>query len=200
MLRRVLFESRIFNNQIGETMLAKLFDLKDTKEKGKGLFAKKLIPKGTIVCFECKKCRVLTADELGYDKMSGVEKMKLLDWAYRKKDGVFVAPCDETRYINHSCNANVLGTELGFDITVRDIQKGEEATYDYRDFYDDVKMPCSCKEKNCCKVVTFVHPVPNELKEFWDKKVKSALKFVNKVKQPLEKELRENGIFLPFKY
>lgn len=180
-------------------MIAKLFDVKETKEKGKGLFAKEFIPKGTIVCFECKKCRVLTAGELGYDKMPESEKMKLLDWAYRKEDGLFVAPCDDTRYINHSCNANVLGTEFGFDIAVRDIQKGEEATYDYRDFYDDVKMPCRCKEENCCKVVTFTHPVPKELKEFWDKKVKSALKLVNNVKQPLKEALKENGILFPIK-
>ena len=178
-------------------MLAKLFDVKETKEKGKGLFAKEFIPKGTIVCFACKKCKVLTAAELGYDKMSKSEKMKLLDWAYRRKDGAFVAPCDETRYINHSCNANVLGTDFGFDIVVRDIQKGEEATYDYRDFYDDVEMPCGCKEENCCKVVTFVHPVPKELKEFWDQKVNSALKLANKVKQPLKQELEDNGIALP---
>ncbi|MDD4013729.1 MAG: SET domain-containing protein [Candidatus Omnitrophica bacterium] len=178
-------------------MLAKLFDVKETKDKGKGLFAKEFIPKGTIVCFECKKCKSLTAAELGFDKMSEAEKMKLLDWAYRKKDGTFVAPCDETKYINHSCNANVLGTEFGFDIAVRDIKKGEEATYDYRDFYDDVKMPCMCGEPNCCKVVTFMHPVPEELKEFWDKKVNSALKLVNKVKQPLNEALRENGIVLP---
>jgi SET domain-containing protein len=178
-------------------MLAKLFDVKETKGKGKGLFAKEFVPKGTIVCFECKKCRVLTASELDYDKMSEAQKIKLLDWAYRKKDGTFVAPCDETRYVNHSCNANVLGTEFGFDIAVRNIRKGEEATYDYRDFYDEVKMPCRCKEKNCCKVVNFVHPVPDELKEFWDKRVKSALELVNKVKQPLKKELAENGIVLP---
>ena len=178
-------------------MLAKLFDVKETREKGKGLFAKEFIPKGTIVCFACKKCKVFTAVELGYDTMSEAEKMKLLDWAYRQKDGLFVAPCDETRYINHSCNANVLGTEFGFDIVVRDIQKGEEATYDYRDFYDDVKMPCMCGETNCCKVVTFVHPAPTELKEFWDKKINSALKLINEVKQPLNKALKENGVVLP---
>ncbi|MCK9573595.1 MAG: SET domain-containing protein-lysine N-methyltransferase, partial [Candidatus Omnitrophica bacterium] len=59
----------------------------------------------------------------------------------------FIAPCDETRYLNHSCNANILGADPGFDIVVRDIKKGEELTYDYRDFYDDIKMQCHCGEK-----------------------------------------------------
>jgi len=46
-------------------------------------------------------------------------------------------------------------------------------------------------------VVTFVHPVPKELKEFWGQKVNSALKLANKVKQPLKQELEDNGIALP---
>jgi hypothetical protein len=34
-------------------MLAKLFEVKDAGNKGKGLFAKEPIPKRTIVSFEC---------------------------------------------------------------------------------------------------------------------------------------------------
>ncbi len=178
-------------------MIARLFEVKETKNKGKGLFAKEVVPKGTIVCFECDKCRTRSAEELGYYRMSDKEKMALLDYAYRKKDGTFVLPCDETRYLNHSCNANILGAEYGFDIVVRDIKKGEEATYDYRDFYDDVKMPCFCGESNCCKVVDFKHPVPKELQRFWDEKVSAALKLVNKVEQPLKEALARKSIFLP---
>lgn len=178
-------------------MIAKLFKVKKTANKGKGLFAKEFIPKGTIVCFECDKCKVLSASEIGYDKMSEKEKMKLLDYAYRKKDGTFIMPCGDIRYLNHSCDANILTADLGFDVVVRDIKKGEEATYDYRDFYDDVKIRCNCGEENCCKIITFIHPVPKELKQFWKKKIDSALKLVNKVKQPLKEELKQKSIFLP---
>jgi hypothetical protein len=38
-------------------MLAKLFELKDAGGKGKGLFAKELIPQGTGVSFEFTQCR-----------------------------------------------------------------------------------------------------------------------------------------------
>lgn len=178
-------------------MIAKLFEVRETGNRGKGLFAQELVPKGTIVCFECSKCRVMSAAEIGFDRMSEKEKEGLLGYAYRKKDGSFVAPCDETRYLNHSCNANILGTEFGFDIVVRDISKGEEATYDYRDFYDEVKMPCQCGEANCCKLVTFEHPVPPELKKFWNDKINAALKLVNKVKQPLKEELKQISVNLP---
>ncbi|HOH56812.1 MAG: SET domain-containing protein [Smithella sp.] len=178
-------------------MIARLIEVRETKNRGRGVFAKEFIPKGTIICFECRQCRVLTADELGFYQMSEKEKMALLDWAYRKEDGTFVAPCDETRYLNHSCNANILGTDYGFDIVVENIRKGEEATYDYRDFYDEVKMPCYCGEKNCCKVVDFKHPISEELRHFWAVKVNAALKLVNQVSQPLKEELKKKSIFLP---
>ncbi|MDD5021882.1 MAG: SET domain-containing protein [Endomicrobiaceae bacterium] len=177
-------------------MIAKLFEVKETKNRGKGLFAIESIPKGTIVCFECNNCRTVSASELGYDNMSEKEKMALLDYAYRKKDGTFVLPCDETRYMNHSCNANILTADAGFDIVVRDIKKGEEATYDYRDFYEDIKILCCCGEENCCKVVDFKHPIPTELKQFWTMRINVALKLVNTVNQPLKEELKQKSIFL----
>jgi hypothetical protein len=34
-------------------MFAKLFDLKDAGGKGKGLFAKEMVAKGTVISFEC---------------------------------------------------------------------------------------------------------------------------------------------------
>lgn len=37
-------------------MLAKLFEVKNAGDKGKGLFAKESIPVGTIVSFECQQC------------------------------------------------------------------------------------------------------------------------------------------------
>lgn len=170
-------------------MIAKLFEVRETGNRGKGLFAKKLIPRGTIICFECDACRIMTAEEIGYDEMSEDEKFALLDYAYRKEDGSFVVPCDETRYLNHSCDANILGTDRGFDIVVGDIEKGEEATYDYRDFHDGVVMTCRCGADNCCGVVDFAHPIPDELRAFWNERVNAALTLVDEVDQPLRKEL-----------
>lgn len=38
-------------------MIADLFDIKETSRYGKGIFARRFIPKGTIVYFfPCKKC------------------------------------------------------------------------------------------------------------------------------------------------
>jgi uncharacterized protein len=176
-------------------MYAKLFVVKETGNKGKGLFSKQLIPKGTISGFECEQYEVLTG--IDPEKMSQKEKDELLLRAYRRKDGSFVAPSDVSRYMNHSCDANILDSGRGFDLVVRDIQEGEEATFDYRCFYDDMNMPCYCGAKNCCKIVTCVHPIPDELARFWTKRVDAALKRVNDVPQPLKEELKERSIFFP---
>ncbi|MEI7750529.1 MAG: SET domain-containing protein-lysine N-methyltransferase [Candidatus Omnitrophota bacterium] len=176
-------------------MYAKLFEVKETGGKGKGLFAKQFIPKGTIPGFECDKCEIL----LGIDpsKMSEKEKDELFLRAYRKQDGSFVAPCDDSRYMNHSCDANILDSGRGFDLVVRDIQKGEEASFDYRGFYDDLNMPCQCGSKNCCKIVTCAQPIPEDLARFWAKRATAALNRVHEVPQPLKEELKQKSIFLP---
>ncbi len=176
-------------------MYADLFDVKETGSKGKGLFAKAFIPKGTIIGFECDKCEVLTG--IDPERMSQKEKDDLFLRAYRKEDGSFVAPCGVVKYINHSCDANILDSGRGFDLAVRDIQKGEEATFDYRGFYDDLSMPCHCGSNHCCKIVTCVHPVPGKLARFWSERVTAALKAINKVPQPLKEDLKQIAVFLP---
>jgi hypothetical protein len=170
-------------------MIAKLFEIKETKNRGKGLFAKKLIPKGTIICFECNNDKIIP--KLEFDKLSNKVKGEILEHAYIRKDGSVLNPCDETIYLNHSCNSNILDAGKGFDIIVKDIKKGEEATYDYRVFYEDrsFSMNCSCGENNCCRVIRCIHPVPKELKSFWNKKIKESLSLIKKVEQPLKKEI-----------
>jgi hypothetical protein len=44
-------------------MLAKLFEVKNAGDKGKGLFAKESIPVGTIVSFECQQCIGMSKDD-----------------------------------------------------------------------------------------------------------------------------------------
>ena len=57
-------------------------------------------------------------------------------------------------FINHSCDPNCETDELEgrvWIIALRDIEAGEELTYDYNlyDGEDDDKSPCSCGAKNC---------------------------------------------------
>ncbi|MEK7458250.1 MAG: SET domain-containing protein [Patescibacteria group bacterium] len=176
-------------------MTAKLFEIRETKDKGSGLFAITFIPAGTIVCFECDTCKKRTEEDI--KKLPKKKLEWVLDHEYKDKTGLFSDVCDKTILVlNHSCNANILFCDKGFDIVVRDIQKGEEATYDYRVFFDNLNMPCHCGEKNCCKIVTCKHPIPKTLKLFWLKKIHSALKLINIVEQPLIKVLKQQSIDL----
>jgi hypothetical protein len=172
----------------GASVIADLFEIKDTKDRGKGLFAKDFIPKGTIVHFECSKCKTRTDEET--NRLPENELEWVLDHEYRGPDGLLSDVCNKNiLYMNHSCNSNILFHEDGFDVAVRDIKKGEEVTYDYRFFFGESDMECDCGEPNCAKVIEYIHPVPVELKKFWQRKLKRVMRLVNQVKQPLKPEL-----------
>lgn len=166
-------------------MLIRLFEVRQTESKGKGLFARDFVPKGTAVFFECQRCRRISKG--GFEALPEEEKAFVQRYGYRKADGSHLLPCDEIIYLNHSCNANILDSGRGFDIVVRDIEKGEEATYDYRLFHDsdELEFQCLCGEDVCCGTVRCAHPQPGELTSFWNEKTGSALKSLNKVYQPL---------------
>jgi len=171
-------------------MLAKLFEVKDAGKKGKGLFAKKAIPKGTIVSFECQDCISMSKDDFEF-MLTDKEKRFILRYGYRKADGSYLLPCDEIIYLNHSCNANILDSGKGFDIVVKDIAEGEEATYDYRSFFfhNSEEFECICGEDNCCRIIRPVHDHHNpqrfELMKIWKSGVDYALMCSYKVDQPL---------------
>lgn len=169
-------------------MQADLFILKKTPGKGRGLFAKRFIPRGTIVFFECPKCKVMPKSE--FQKLSPKQKERLLFHAYTRKDGSVVQSCGLSKYMNHSCDANILDTGKGFDIVVRDIRKGEEATYDYRTFYDeDWGFQCRCGAPDCCGTFACRHPLPRGLRAKWDRLLKPALEQARLVPQPLRDQL-----------
>jgi len=174
-------------------MIAKLFEVKETKNRGKGLFATVFIPVGTIICFECKNCKAYSQEEIS--KLNESKRNFLLEHAYKRDDGTYLMPCSHDIYLNHSCNSNILDSGLGFNIVVRDINIGEEATNDYRQFYEDssYEIICNCGEKNCCKIVRCIHPVPEELRKFWDIKIKKALTLIKRIPQPLKQELLNNS-------
>lgn len=79
-------------------MLAKLFELKDAGGKGKGLFAKELIPQGTGVSFEFTQCRRISKDD--FESIPTKEKSFIFKYGYRKVDGSYLLQCDEIIYLN----------------------------------------------------------------------------------------------------
>ncbi len=79
-------------------MLAKLFKLKDAGGKGKGLFAKELIPQGTGVSFEYTPCRRISKDD--FESIPTKEKSFIFKSDYRIADGSYLLQCDEIIYLD----------------------------------------------------------------------------------------------------
>lgn len=171
-------------------MLANLFEVRKTKNKGLGLFATQFIPKGTIVCFECEKCKKIRIRDI--EKLNQEKIEFLRDYGYTFGDSHIHIDCDEAKHMNHSCDSNVLLMDSNryIDIVVKDIRKGQEATYDYRQFalndFDFVYkgMKCECNNPNCCKLL-YLDKSLIHLKEKWSQEIKSALSNIYKIEQPL---------------
>jgi len=117
-------------------------EVRPSKIHGLGLFAKKLIPKGTIWWHArpqdvliIKKEQFLTLDSSC--KSSTMEKhMKsLLTYSYYERNLDSLIFClDDSRYVNHSFDANSGASEdeNGFcSVAQKDIPPGEEITEDY---------------------------------------------------------------------
>ncbi len=92
---------------------------------------------------------------VGFALLAEVEKAFVQKHRYTKAGGLYLVPCDEIIYLNHSCNANILDSDRGFDIVVSDIAEGKEATCDYRLFHDanELAFQRLCGDQACCKTV-----------------------------------------------
>lgn len=145
-----------------------IFELKETAGRGKGIFAKRYIKAGTVLGWQCPDCEILNDDALTL--MNAEDRSFYWEHCYRNKEKQLVLPCGHFKYMNHSCDANIFPMiDHDVDVAVRDINIGEEATYDYRVFYDDNEaMTCKCGSHNCCGIVTCVKT--EQLKQFWNNK------------------------------
>ena len=117
-------------------------EVKPSKIHGLGLFAKNFIPKGTI-WWHARESDVLiiTKDqfitlESSIKSLQMESYMKtLLTYSYYERDLDTLLFClDNSRYVNHSFNANSGASEDGngfCSVSLRDIHIGEEITEDY---------------------------------------------------------------------
>ena len=133
----------------------KLYRIKRSKidNKGRGLYATKHIKAGTKIINYVGK--ILTNKEVDEsDKFDNKKPIYL--FTLNKKytlDGDFT--WNTAGLINHSCDPNCEVTGTGLKVwvhAIKDINKGEEFSYDYGfSFDEDYKnYPCHCKSNNCC--------------------------------------------------
>jgi len=98
-----------------------------------------------------------------------------------------------------------MSTAYGFDIALRDIQKGEEITCEYGMLNMNETMNLACNKPDCRGMLK-----PTDLDTYyqaWDERLKEVLLFVKKVEQPLKPLVAANNLaalqaffYVPKKY
>lgn len=110
-----------------------------SKIHGIGVFANQFIPKETIIWkFIPGLDLKFTEDDIL--KMPEEVRDFFKKYSYRSLNtGLYILCSDDSRFYNHSDDPNTRGIDLdeteneGADITIKNIQMGEEITYNYKD-------------------------------------------------------------------
>ena len=116
---------------------------------GQGLFAEQNIKQGTkIIRYIGEK---ITHEESERRLAAGNVYIIGLNERYAIDGDI---PKNTARFINHSCDPNCHTEQFGntiWIVAIRDIQAGEELTYNYGyELNDEPPEPCHCDAKHCC--------------------------------------------------
>lgn len=111
-----------------------------SKINGVGLFAAERIPKGTTT-WKYDPRFDISFDPKEVEKMPPLQKELISHFSYLSKtSGNYIYSIDDSRFTNHSKNANVDSIQVHPDdpeksgVAARDIEVGEEITVNYRLF------------------------------------------------------------------
>jgi len=161
---------------------------------GYGVFARKLIPTGTITWIPDPLQKILEPEEV--DCLPKVFHEVIDKYAYRNKYGQYVIEYDFGRYVNHSSKSNCLTTAYDFELAIRDILPGEELTDDYGSLNIDEPFEC-LPEPGTSRTLIFPDDILRYHEE-WDAYLRHAFKQFMDVEQPLlpylPSELREAAL------
>lgn len=160
-------------------------------EVGYGVFATRLIPRGTLVWTLCLFDRIFPRAE-AQALPSGLQNV-LHKYAYVDLHANFVLCWDGGRYVNHSCDPAMLGVDVGFEIALRDLQPGDEITCEYGSLNLVNPLACRCGAPNCRGTISGTDA--HEYWRIWDQKVSEALKYAAHVPQPLLAYARDATAF-----
>lgn len=100
---------------------------------GIGLFADQIILKGDLI-WKMTSISVFKISPAKYEELSQIEKNFILEKDYYWLDeyGNYSIPIDDSRFVNHSNDPNIIETDHNFCVASRDIKPNEELTIDYK--------------------------------------------------------------------
>ncbi len=159
-----------------DTELRKIND-----EIGSGVYATKLIPKGSITWALDHLDHVLDADQAA---SLPAEYGPIIErYAFRDSQGRHVLCWDHGRFVNHSCDSTSLPLGSVCEVAIRDIQPGEQITSDYVTLNLTTSMTCHCGSLKCRGEMK-----PEHLDRYvaeMDAKLKATAKALGAVPQPV---------------
>jgi hypothetical protein len=145
-------------------------------EKGYGVVATKLIPKGTITWVQDPRDEIYTDEQIA--SLFPVIQLYLKTFCFTNNRGEKIL----CWHVNHSFKPSCFSTPYDFEIAIRDIMPGEELTDDYG--YLNLEEPFSPIDEGTARKVVY----PDDLLHFhkeWDEIIKENLPGVLDVEQPL---------------
>ena len=151
-----------------------------SKEKGYGVVATKLIPKGTITWVQDDLDQVFTKEQIV--NMNPFVKKHLDIYSFTNKNGEMVLCWDNGKFVNHSFKPSCFSTPYDFEIAIRDIHPGEELTDDYG--YLNVEKPFDAIDEGTTRKTVYPDDILN-FHEEWDALIKENAPKVLEVKQTL---------------
>lgn len=142
------------------SFLTQKAEVKKSSIEGVGVFAKKKIRKGEVVAIFGG--RILSYKEI--DELDRIDKdvrledvaesIQIYDSHYLTGIGL-PDPLEPSDFLNHSCEPNLGIKGQVVLVAMRDIQPGEELTFDYAMIETrDMRFRCRCQSKNCRGLIT----------------------------------------------
>jgi uncharacterized protein len=133
------------------------FYIKNSSIEGQGVFAALDIAKGEVIL-------ELKGQKIEREIKNAKESKRYENWV-GMGENLWLNVFYPYRYLNHSCEPSAAIVEDLKVITMRDIQKDEEITFDYSltDHDKYWSMDCNCGKQTCRKIIHFVEKAPREV-------------------------------------
>ena len=148
--------------------------------QGNGLFAKRMIAKGTVI-WRLEE-PTYTLDEIS--AWPQVRQKAFEHYGFQCGVGRYSLPEDMSREMNHSCDPNTWWSGADSLVARYDIRSGEEITYDYTTTDIDLpfRMKCDCKAECCRGVITNMdYQDPQWQKQYGSHLPPHVLKAINRL-------------------
>lgn len=133
------------------------FRIDETPLKGVGIFAKRSFKKGELVF-------VMTGQRYYFKSRSKLDAYRYTNWIGVARDE-YIDPAPPYLYVNHSCSPNLGIWRQNRFVALRDIERGEELSYDYAITTEEAfwQMNCLCESADCRQTIGSIHSLPQRV-------------------------------------